>query len=103
MYAHNSLYEVSLETGERHYRRPKTGGEDSEYDTRKALRKLRQHVESNRNGIQEQAEIMVDHFHEQVWQAENWGPSPRYGGPWQHQLGDSILMKYWFTRAKQLR
>jgi type I restriction enzyme R subunit len=39
---------------------------DPEYDTRKAQKKLRRYVESNDYAIRLKAEIMVDHFHEQV-------------------------------------
>jgi type I restriction enzyme R subunit len=39
---------------------------DPEYDTRKAQKKLRRYVESHDYAIQLKAEIIVDHFHEQV-------------------------------------
>ncbi len=37
-----------------------------EYDTKKARKKLRRYVESHDHAIRIKAEIMVDHFHEQV-------------------------------------
>ena len=40
--------------------------EDPEFDTKKALKKLRRYVESHDHAIRTKAEIMVDHFHEQV-------------------------------------
>ena len=40
--------------------------DDPEYDTKKALKKLRRYVESHDHAIRTKAEIMVDHFHEQV-------------------------------------
>jgi type I restriction enzyme, R subunit len=39
---------------------------DPEFDTKKAKKKLRHYVESNDHAIRVKAEIMVDHFHEQV-------------------------------------
>ncbi|MBM4118071.1 type I restriction endonuclease subunit R [bacterium] len=39
---------------------------DPEFDTKKAKKKLRRYVESHDHAIRLKAEIMVDHFHEQV-------------------------------------
>ena len=39
---------------------------DPEFDTKRARKKLRRYVESNEYAIRLKAEIMVDHFHEQV-------------------------------------
>lgn len=39
---------------------------DPEFDTKKARKKLRKYVESHDHAIRLKAEIMVDHFHEQV-------------------------------------
>jgi type I restriction enzyme R subunit len=39
---------------------------DPEFDVKKARKKLRRYVESNDHAIRLKAEIMVDHFHEQV-------------------------------------
>jgi type I restriction enzyme R subunit len=39
---------------------------DPEFDTKRAKKKLRRYVESNDHAIRLKAEIMVDHFHEQV-------------------------------------
>ena len=39
---------------------------DPEFDTKRARKKLRRYVESHEHAIQIKAEIMVDHFHEQV-------------------------------------
>jgi len=39
---------------------------DPLYDSKKAQKKLRKYVESHSHAIREKAEIMVDHFHEQV-------------------------------------
>jgi len=51
---------------ESYYRLMKTVPDDPEYDTKKARKKLRRYVESHEHAIREKAEIMVDHFHEQV-------------------------------------
>lgn len=40
--------------------------EDPEFDTKRARKKLRKYVESHDHAIRLKAEIMVDHFHEQV-------------------------------------
>jgi type I restriction enzyme R subunit len=49
-----------------YYRLMKKVEDDPEFDTKKAQKKLRKYVESNEHAIREKAEIMVDHFHEQV-------------------------------------
>jgi len=40
--------------------------DDPEFDTKKAQKKLRRYVEGHEHAIRLKAEIMVDHFHEQV-------------------------------------
>ena len=49
-----------------YYRLEKTVEDDPEYDTKRAQKKLRRYVESHQHAIREKAEIMVDHFHDQV-------------------------------------
>ena len=49
-----------------YYRLIKTVDADPEFDTKRAHRKLRRYVESHDHAIRLKAEIMVDHFHEQV-------------------------------------
>lgn len=49
-----------------YYRLMKTVEDDPEFDTKKAKKKLRRYVESHNHAIRQKAEIMVDHFHEQV-------------------------------------
>ena len=49
-----------------YYKLVKTVEADPEFDTRRAKKKLRRYVESNDHAIRLKAEIMVDHFHEQV-------------------------------------
>ncbi len=51
---------------ESYYRLAKTVEDDPEFDARKAQRKLRRYVERHDHAIRLKAEIMVDHFHEQV-------------------------------------
>ena len=48
------------------YRLAKTVEDDPEFDVRKARKKLRRFVEGHDHAIRLKAEIMVDHFHEQV-------------------------------------
>ncbi len=49
-----------------YYRLMKKIEDDPEFDTKRAQKKLRRYVESHEHAIREKAEIMVDHFHEQV-------------------------------------
>jgi type I restriction enzyme R subunit len=49
-----------------YYKLVKKTEDDPEFDTRKAQKKLRRYVESHDHAIRLKAEIMVDHFHEQV-------------------------------------
>ena len=49
-----------------YYRLAKTIEGDPEFDVKKARKKLRRYVESHSKAIREKAEIMVDHFMEQV-------------------------------------
>ena len=49
-----------------YHRLAKTVEEDPEYDVRRAGKKLRRYVEGHDHAIRLKAEIMVDHFHEQV-------------------------------------
>jgi len=51
---------------ESYYRLMKTVEDDPEFDTKRATKKLRHYVESHDHAIRQKAEIMVDHFHEQV-------------------------------------
>src|SRR5688572_3004037 len=49
-----------------YYRLVKKSEGDPEFDSKKARKKLRRYVESHDHAIRLKAEIMVDHFHEQV-------------------------------------
>ena len=49
-----------------YYRLVKTVEEDPVFDTKRAKKKLRRYVEGHEHAIGLKAEIMVDHFHEQV-------------------------------------
>ena len=51
---------------ESYYRLMKTVDDDPEFDIKKAKKRLRRYVESHDHAIRQKAEIMVDHFHEQV-------------------------------------
>ena len=51
---------------ESYYKLIKTVDGDPEFDTKKARKKLRRYVESHDHAIRLKAEIMLDHFHEQV-------------------------------------
>lgn len=49
-----------------YYKLVKKTEDDPEFDVKKAQKKLRRYVESHDHAIRLKAEIMVDHFHEQV-------------------------------------
>ena len=51
---------------ESYYRLVKTVHGDPEYDNKRARKKLRRYVEDHEDAIRMKAEIIVDHFHEQV-------------------------------------
>ncbi len=62
---------------ESYYRLMKTVEEDPEFDAKKAKKKLRRYVESHDHAIRQKAEIMVDHFHEQVMARRKIGGKAR--------------------------
>jgi type I restriction enzyme R subunit len=59
------------------YKLVKKIDDDPEFDTRKAGKKLRRYVESHDHAIRLKAEIMVDHFHDQVFAAGKIGGQAR--------------------------
>ena len=60
-----------------YYKLVKKIEDDPEFDTKKARKKLRRYVESHDHAIRLKAEIMVDHFHEQVMAAGKIGGQAR--------------------------
>jgi len=60
-----------------YYRLAKTVEEDPEFDVKRAQKKLRRFVESHEHAIRLKAEIMVDHFHEQVLNCRKIGGEAR--------------------------
>ena len=60
-----------------YYRLIKTVDADPEFDVKRARKKLRLYVESNDHAIRVKAEIMVDHFHEQVLDLRKIGGEAR--------------------------
>ncbi len=60
-----------------YYKLVKKTEEDPEFDTKKAKKKLRRYVESHDHAVRLKAEIMVDHFHEQVLAAGKIGGQAR--------------------------
>jgi type I restriction enzyme R subunit len=60
-----------------YYRLTKTVAGDPEFDTKKAKKKLRRYVERHEHPIGLKAEIMVDHFHEQVLSLRKIGGQAR--------------------------
>ncbi len=60
-----------------YYRLMKTVEDDPVFDTKKARKKLRHFVESHDHAIRQKAEIMVDHFHEQVVNRQKIGGKAR--------------------------
>jgi len=60
-----------------YYKLVKKTEDDPEFDSKKARKKLRRYVESHDYAIRLKAEIMVDHFHEQVLAAGKIGGQAR--------------------------
>ena len=60
-----------------YYRLTKKIEGDPEFDTKRAQKKLRRYVESNDHAIRRKAEIMVDHFQEQVLDLHKIGGQAR--------------------------
>jgi type I restriction enzyme R subunit len=60
-----------------YYKLVKAIEDDPEYDTKRAKKKLRRYVESHDHAIRLKAEIMVDHFHEQVMGLKKIGGQAR--------------------------
>ena len=60
-----------------YYRIAKTVEDDPEFDVKKAQKKLRRFVEGHDHAIRLKAEIMVDHFHEQVLAKNKIGGAAR--------------------------
>ena len=60
-----------------YYRLAKTVEDDPEFDIKKAQKKLRRFVEGHDHAIRLKAEIMVDHFHEQVLAKNKIGGAAR--------------------------
>lgn len=60
-----------------YYKLEKTVEGDPEYDTKRARKKLRRFVESHDHAISLKAEIMIDHFHENVLQLNKIGGKAR--------------------------
>ena len=60
-----------------YYKLVKTVEDDPEFDTRRASTKLRRYVENHEYAIRQKAEIMVDHFHDQVIQKGKIGGQAR--------------------------
>src|SRR5258708_10958402 len=60
-----------------YYKLVKKIEDDPEFDTKKAQKKLRRYVEGHYHAIRLKAEIMVDHFHEQVIAAGKIGGQAR--------------------------
>jgi len=60
-----------------HYKLMKTVEADPEFDIKKAQKKLRKFVEGNDHAIRIKAEIMVDHFHDQVLDLNKIGGQAR--------------------------
>ena len=60
-----------------YYRLIKTAEDDPEFDVKKAQKKLRHYVESHAHAVRQKAEIMVDHFHDQVLARQKIGGQAR--------------------------
>ena len=78
-----------------YYRLVKTVEDDPEFDTKKAQKKLRRYVEGHDYAIRHKAEIMVDHFHDQVHRPEqDRRPGPGDGGDQRHRARHPVLPRH---------
>src|SRR5206468_12063317 len=62
---------------ESYYKLVKKVEGDPEFDTKRAQKKLRRYVESHDHAIRSKAEIMIDHFHEEVLAKKRLGGQAR--------------------------
>jgi type I restriction enzyme, R subunit len=62
---------------ESYYRLIKSVEDDPEFDAKKAQKKLRKYVEGHEHAVRQKAEIMADHFHEQVLARNKVGGAAR--------------------------
>ena len=60
-----------------YYKLVKTIEDDPEFDAKRASKKLRSYVEGQEHAIRQKAEIMLDHFHAQVYQPRKIGGQAR--------------------------
>ena len=60
-----------------YYKLVKTIEDDPEFDAKRASKKLRSYVEGQKHAIRQKAEIMLDHFHAQVYQPRKIGGQAR--------------------------
>ena len=60
-----------------YYRLMKTVEDDPQFDTKRAHKKLKRYVESHEHAIRQKAEIMVDHFHDEVMARQKIGGKAR--------------------------
>ena len=87
-----------------YYKLIKTVEGDPEFDTKQAQKKLRRYVESHDHAIRLKAEIMVDHFHEQVLGAEqDRRPGAGDGGDQRHRAGHPVLPRHPATTCRSAR
>ena len=78
-----------------YYHLAKTIEDDPEFDTIKARKKLISYVETHSHAIRLKAEIMVDHFHEQVLAPRKIGGQARaMVGNWWYSDGDYLLSRH---------
>jgi len=60
-----------------YYRLMKTVEDDPRFETKRAQKKLRKYIESHDHAVRKKAEIMVDHFHDQVMAHRKIGGAAR--------------------------
>ena len=78
-----------------YYRLVKTARDDPEFDTKRARKKLRRYVENHEHAIGLKAEIVVDHFHEQVVGAsQDRRAGAGHGGHRQHRARHPLLPRH---------
>jgi type I restriction enzyme R subunit len=78
-----------------YYKLVKKIEDDPEFDVKKANKKLRKYVESHERAIELKAEIMVDHFRDQVYApGKIGGAGARDGRLQRDRAGDTVLLRH---------
>ena len=85
-----------------YYHLIKAVADDPEFDPKKALKNLRRYVEGDQHAIRQKAEIMIDHFHDQVLAKKKIGGRARamvVASGIQRAMQYKVAFDGWLTEA----